>query len=639
MSAIFGLVRFDDSPVAPGEIERMGAMLAHRGPDRRRTATSGGVGIGHCLLRVTREDLMDAQPIHDRAAALLLAADLRLDNRAALAAELDLAPDTLDDMPDSALLLHGYRRWGAAVVEHLLGDFTFAIWDGARRSIVLARDPMGQRGLFYHLGAGILVFASEAKALWAIDGVPRRLSETAIGRRLLFPIDPAPGESLYDGIAVLPGGTTLRIEDGGAPVLHRYWRPHAAAEHLGRDDAYYVDAYRSVLEEAVACRVRRLARPPAVLFSGGFDSGSIAAIAGPIVAAQGRKLVAVASALAEGDVRTVRDARAAVEAFRRYPFLTIDYHVRGGDDGVFADIEAAFAATDDSAGTAYVRQGLFRLAARHGARLVMDGHGGDYTLNVRAPWMLGRMLRRGQVRRFLREYRARMRRTGRSWHQVLRWDVVPALLPLAAIASILAARRGFTPLWHTRPANAAFARTLIARGAIDPSRLRQAMPVHNRWRSRWLHLLDKIAAAPPVQPTMAAASGLDFTRPFHDRRVVELALAMPEHLQFGDGLERPLARRVFADRLPARLLSSGPGNDAEEPDLFRMASAATPPALAAARALDRDGRLSRYIDFAKLAALLTDLREDRLADHRRLHVATRITALAHFIAWFDRSNR
>ncbi len=511
MSAIFGLVRFDGKPVASGEIERMGAMLAHRGPDRRRVAVAGDVGLGHCLLRVNREDLMESQPIDDRAAALLLTADLRLDNRETLADQLGIAAAERDDMPDSALLLRACRHWGADVVEHLLGDYAFALWDGTTRSLLLIRDPMGQRGLFYHLGAGFIAFASEAKALWAIEGVPRRLSETAIGRRLLFPIDPAPGESLYEGIAVLPGGTMLRIDDGGAPMLHRYWRPHAAAEHLGRDEAYYRDAYRSVLEEAVACRVRRLTKAPALLFSGGFDSGGIAAIAGPIAAARGRKIVAVASALAEGETRAVRDARVAVEAFRIYPYMAIDYYVRGEDDGIFADIETAFAMTDDSAGTPYVRRGLFRLAAGHGARLVMDGHGGDYTLNVRAPWMLGRILRRGHVRRFLREYRMRMRCTGRSSREVLLWDVLPALLPLSTIAAIAALRRGFTPIWRTRPANAAFARKLIADGAIDPRRLRQPIPLHHRWRSRWLHLLDKIAAAPPAQQTLAAAHGLDFT--------------------------------------------------------------------------------------------------------------------------------
>ncbi len=110
----------------------------------------------------------------------------------------------------------------------------------------------------------------------------------------------------------------------------------------------------------------------------------------------------------------------------------------------------------------------------------------------------------------------------------------------------------------------------------------------------------------PTHPTLAAAHGMDFSRPFHDRRVVELGLAIPESLEFRHGLERHLARHAFADILPPRLLARGPGNDAEEPDMFRMAKSEAPAALAEARRLDRDGRLSRYVDFDRIERTLVE---------------------------------
>jgi len=635
MSAIFGIVRFDGAPVPPREIERMGNMLAHRGPDGRRTMVGGNMAMGHCLLRVNTEDFLEAQPIQD--GDLTLVADLRLDNREALAAAIGITESALCDLPDSAVLLAAYRHWGADCVDYLLGDFAFAIWDARAHSLLLGRDPMGQRGVYYHHNGSFFAFASEIKALWAVEGVPRQLSEVGIGRRLLFPIDPPLGTTLYESIALLPGGTLLQLDDAGALSLRSYWVPGAGAEHVGHDESYYLDAYRRVIEEAVACRVRRLIRAPALLFSGGFDSGSIAALAGPIVAAQGRRIVAVSSVLAEGEQRAVNDARAAAEAFRHYPFIDLHYYVRG-EESIFSDIEASFAATDDSAGTAYVRRGLYRIAAESRARLVLDGHGGDYTVNVNARAMLGRILRRGHFRRFVREFRARMRTTGRTALQLWRYEVVPALAPLRALAAVESLRRGIKPIWQTRPVNDAFARSMFDRGAIDASRLRQPMPVHNRWRERWLHLLRKVVAQPPAQATLAAAHGLELSRPFHDKRVVELGLAIPESLQFKEGLERYLARHAFADILPARLLARGPGNDAEEPDLFRMANESASAALAEARALDRDGRLSRYMDFDRLGEMIAGADESRMADHRRLHVATRVIALARFIAWFERNN-
>lgn len=636
MSAIFGVIRTDGAPVSEREIGRMANTLAHRGPDGRHIAVHDGVGMGHCLLRVNREDWYEAQPIRD--GGVTLVADMRLDNREVLADELGIADARLCDMPDSAILLAAYRRWGDACAEHLLGDFTFAIWDSGTRRLLLGRDHMGQRGVYYYHGEGLFVFATEVKALWAVEGVPRRLSEKMIGRRLLFPVDHEPGATLYAGVAMLPGGMTLSLNSDGSVLTRRYWEPHPGVEHLGRDDAYYLETYRAILTEAVACRVRRLARQPALLFSGGFDSGGIAALAGPIVVAQGRRIVAVCSALEAGERRAVRDARAAVEAFRPYPYLEISYYVRGNDT-IFSDLEGSFSATDDSAGTAYVRRGLYRLAAESGARLVLDGMGGDYTVNVRAGAMLGRMLLRCRLGAFVSEARARRRATGRSWPRIWREDVMPALMPLKLSAAIQSLRRRGQPFWRMRPINAEFAGSLFAQGVIDPSRLRMARSVHDRWHQRWLSLLRKAAAMVPVQSTLAAIEGLDFSRPYHDRRIVEFGLAIPERLQFREGLERYLARHALADILPHRLLISGPGNDAEDPDSFRMACECAPSALAEARTLDHAGRVSRYVDFEKLAAMIVDPKEERMADHRALQIAMRTVALARFIAWFDKANR
>ncbi len=630
------MVRFDGGDVSPRTIERMANTLRHRGPDARRTVVTGCAGLGHCLMRVQTEDGIEAQPLRDGGA--ILVADLRLDNREALADALGIAPAKLCELPDSAVVLAAYRRWGADCIDRLIGDFAIALWDADTGVLLLARDAMGQRGVYYHVGDGFLAFASEMKALWAIEDVPRRVSETAIAAGLLFPIDTRSEATLFEEIAALAGGSVLRLDAAGGVTTRRYWIPHAAPEHVGRDEGYYVATYAALIEEAVACRVRRLIRAPGLSFSGGFDSGSIAVLAGPIVAAAGRRVVAVASVLAVGERRRVRDARAAVEAFVDRGDLDTRYFVRR-DESPFVDMERGFAETDGPGGGSTVRRGVYRMAAEAGVRSMLDGHGGDYTVNVRAQAMLGRILLRGHVVRFCREVGARRRATGRSMAAILWGDIVPALAPLRLRSAIYALRRGLVPLWRSRAIADAFAREVFAYGAIDPMRLRQATPVHNRWRQRWLHLLRRASDMPPAAQTLAATHGLELTRPFHDRRIVEFALAIPEALQFRNGLERHLARTAFADLLPAALLASGPGNDAEEPDLFRTAHEGAAAALAEARAMDREGRLSRYVDFAKVDAMLRDLDETRLADHRRVIVATLAITTARFVAWVDGRNR
>jgi len=636
MSAIFGVVRFDGARIGQGEIARMANMLARYGRDGNETAVHDRIALGHCLSRINREDLFEAQPLTE--GEVTLVADLRLDNREQLADSLGLSEAEMRDMPDSAVLLAAYRQWGDKCAEHLLGDFTFAIWNARTATLLLARDHMGQRGLFYHHGPGFLVFATDVKALWAIEGVPRRLSDEAIGRRMLLAVDRNPGETFFEGIVALPNATILRVDSQGV-TSDSYWQPQAGAEHEARDETYYIETYRRVVEEAVACRVRRLIHPPGLCFSGGFDSGSIAAIAGPIVASQGRRIVAVASVLGEGEARpTARDARAAVEAFRAWPFLDVHYYVRDPADTAFADLGTAFDVTHNTVGTLYVRRGLYRIAAAAGARLVMDGHGGDYTVNVRPGAMLGRILRSGDLTRFLREFSLRKRATGQSALRLLRSDVIPAFLPLRMLAVINLVRHGLMPAWRRGAIAPDFARALFASGAVDPTRVRGDYPVHNRWRTRWLHLLRKSASAPPIQSALASAHGLVFTRPFHDKRVVEFGLALPPSVQFGDGLDRYLARRARADVLPATLLARVAGNDAEDPDMFRMAKDSAPAALAEARALDRNGRLSRMIDFDRLEAMIAEADEANAADHHRLMVASLTITLARFVAWFDRGN-
>ena len=641
MSAIFGILRFDGGEVSSRDLERMGNVLAHRGPDGRKFVVDGPTGLGHCLMRVNREDVFEAQPLRDREADLTLVADCRIDNREELAGIFGIAAADLRDMPDSALVMRAYNKWGEDAASHLLGDFAFAIWDGRAKKLVLARDHMGQRGVHYHHGQDFFAFATEIKALWALADVPQKLSETMIGKRLLMDPNRPAGVTFYDGISGLPGGTVLSLAANGAAAPRAFWEPQAGAAHAARDEAYYVETYRKLLQEAVACRLRRLTRPPALCFSGGFDSGAIAALAGPTLKAQNRKLIAAASVRAEGYRGPVRDARAAVEACRRtMPQLDVRYYVRG-EETAFSDLERSFLTTDGPAGNDYVHRGLFAIASSAGARLVMDGHGGDYTVNFRGGAMLGRWLRTGALRRFVHEFRAHRRFTGQSFWQTLRNEVVPPMLPLGAIGVWRAAKRGFTPLWSARPIANDFARRLMANGEVDASKLRGEPKARGRWRAWCINILRRQAAGSASGLSiLAAAHGLDLSRPFHDKRVVEFGLAIPEDLYVKDGRGRYLARQALRDLLPSEFQTRTGGNDALDPDFFRMARSIAVAALDEAMRLDHDSRLSRVVDFEKLRRLVTaaGAEGDKYTQFKLGYGLEAIT-LARFIDWFERQNQ
>jgi len=609
--------------------------MKHRGADGIDTVELGRLALGHCLMRVNREDVNEAQPIVARDAVLV--ADLRLDNRDDLATALGIADTDLTALSDSELLLAAWRHWGDECPRHLLGDFAFAIWDRAKGTLLLGRDHMGQRIIFYHLGAGFLAFATELGGLFAAHEVPRRLNEDELARRLLMSTERAQGDLIYADIHVLPGGTTLRLASDGSVRIDRYWQPQAAPEHLDRDDAYYLQVYRATIEEAVACRVRRLIEPPSMLFSGGFDSGIIAALAGPLVAARGWTLTCLASVLSERDPR--RNARAAVEAFRGWPGLGLHFYVRG-DETTYDDLEATFDRTFRLRPPSIVRRRIGDMACAAGSRLILDGHGGDYTVNAYDQAMLGAILRRGEIGRFAREFRARMRFTGWSPLRVFGRDVLSAFVPGGMRALWRSAVNGFTPAWRRRGVRCDFALGAFARGTVDRRQLRDGFRPGARWRDRWVEMCRRAAADGIGSNYGATTPDLDLTRPFHDKRIVELALALPDRLLFRDGRERWLARTTFADILPPALVARMPGNDREQPDMIPMNTAAAPAMIAALRELEEDEAVSRYLDVAALGAMVRKAAsEERLSERIRLNFAMHALATARFLAWLDRSNR
>jgi asparagine synthase (glutamine-hydrolysing) len=615
-------------------IDRMAHRMKHRGADGIETVELGRLALGHCLMRVNREDVHEAQPIVARDAVLI--ADIRLDNREELAAALDIATADLATLPDSELLLRAWRHWGDSCAEHLLGDFAFALWDRDHRRLLLARDHMGQRTLFYHRGEGFIAFATELPALFAADGVPRRLDDDELARRLLRSTQRIEGEFLYQDISVLPGGTRLIVASDGTAAPSRFWEPHAGVHHVGKDDAQLIADYRATIEEAVACRVRRLISPPTLLFSGGFDSGTIAAIAGPLVLAQGGSLLCVSSVLPQGDTR--RNARAAAEAFRGMPGLDIRYYVRG-DESPYDNLEDSFAATGLWHAPSVARRGIGRIARAAGSRLALDGHGGDYTVNPYDTAMLGAILRGGEFRRFVREYVARMRFTGWSWARVFGRDVMSALIPQRMQAAWRTAINGFVPVWRRRGVRLDFARQALARGAVDRTLLRDGYRAGARWRKRWEEMCRRTAAGAVGSNYGATTPDLDLTRPFHDKRIVELAFALPDHLLFRDGRERWLARTAFADLLPAALIGRAPGNDPEEPDGLAMNVAAAPAMLASLRCLEQDEAVARYIDVPALTAMVDGVATaERKSDLIRLNFAMSALTKARFLTWLDRSN-
>ena len=152
LSAIFGIVRFDGKDVFADDLKELSGPLGHRGPDGIEYFCRGNIGFGHAMLHSTPESLHESLPFRDGLSGLTITADVRLDNREELIKSLPLSASGDKVLTDGQLILHAFRKWRDSCVEHLLGDFSFAIWDEEKRRLFCARDHIGCKPFYYHMG-------------------------------------------------------------------------------------------------------------------------------------------------------------------------------------------------------------------------------------------------------------------------------------------------------------------------------------------------------------------------------------------------------------------------------------------------------------------------------------------------------
>jgi asparagine synthase (glutamine-hydrolysing) len=201
-----------------------------------------------------------------------IAGAIRLDARDDLRAMLGLAERAPGD---AALCIHAYRRWGDGFVERLSGDFAFALWDGARRRLLLVRDQLGVRSLF-HARVGTTWFASESlDRLAALPGLDKRFDETWIGDFLATGHSLEAWRTVYANVHRLPPAHWLELA-GDSERPHRYWRLGVEQPLFLRDGRAYGERFRALTRAAI--RDRAPAGRLGISMSGGIDSTTLAAL-------------------------------------------------------------------------------------------------------------------------------------------------------------------------------------------------------------------------------------------------------------------------------------------------------------------------------------------------------------------------
>ncbi len=554
MSGIYGIYRWDGAPADPGWLERMRAAMAYYGPDGGGSSIEGPLGMGHLLLATNPEDAFERQPVFGVRGPSVSAA--RLDNRAALLQDFEFSLSEAARVSDRHLAGLAFDRWGEEVCSHLEGDWALAAWDARERRLLLARDACGYATLYYFEGKGFVAFASSLKALLALPGAVREPDRIRLAQVLVSWQHDAE-LTAYKGYRRLVWAHAMTVEPGGRTRCWRHWSPEGREPlALGRDEEYeeaFLEHYTAAVRSCL-----RSQKPVAATLSGGRDSGSVVALAAPILAAQSRGLAAYTSvpwlaADGAGAKRVGNEwdlahatAQMAGANVRHIPVDAAEY-------GVIEAIEHLLDAHDGpshAASNHYWLQAITEAAARNGAGVVLSGQMGNaavswsgngsallaflsgypataWRLFLHAepnPWLtLKRQALKPLLTPGLREFR-RFRHPGKQ-----PWHAYSALHPQAALDLEMEGRMraaGWDPTFTFSP--------------LKDFRFNFFLPAFGIGTGFWSEL--------------GARHSISFLDPTFNQSLVEFVLRVPDDQFRRGGQSSWLFQRAFRNRLPEPVL-------------------------------------------------------------------------------------
>ncbi len=556
MCGIAGIVASDRLHEADGaRAEAMRDVLSHRGPDDFGLFRDAHAALAHRRLSIV--DLAAGhQPLSNEDGTIWIAFNGEIYNHADLRPELEAAGHRYRTRSDTETIVHAYEQWGDACVDRLRGMFAFAIWDAPRRRLLLARDRLGVKPLYWAVADGRLLFGSEIKAILA-SGLIRASANEAALPELLSTRYLSGTATLFAGIDRLLPGHTLVFRDG-AIAERKYWDVPAGRgpEEIARiSDEEAVERFKALLEESV--RIRLMADVPLGMFlSGGLDSSAIAALMARMIDRPLQTFSVAFKDRAFSELDYARQVSSAINA---------DAHEIVIDDGDFFGALPRLIWHEDEpiAHPSSVPLYFVSALARERVKVVLTGEGSDELL---AGY--------GKYPRALVNWRA-----GAAYGVLpapLRTWIAGTLVPNLPARLARYARRSFLSVPHTPEAmffdnfaaiglgrqasllSPAMAARATAERAYGPSRAYYDAPNGRSTtldRILYADLKTYLVELLMKQDQMSMAASIESRVPFLDHRLVEFAAALPPRMKLRGFTTKWILREAVRDMLPAAILT------------------------------------------------------------------------------------
>jgi len=490
------------------------------------------IGLGHAMLRTTRESLGERQP-SNLEGRFWITADARLDSRAELTAELQRSGGAVrPNAPDSELILHAYAIWGTPCVEHLRGDFSFGVWDTRNKQLFCARDHFGIKPFYYTQRQGLFVFSNTLNCMRMHPDVSGELNDAAIGDFLLFGLNYNTATTSFRDIQRLPPAHSLSISPEGINIK-RYWAPPTDGRIRYSKPEEYVENFQSLLQAAVEDRLRT--DRVGILLSGGLDSSSVAAVTKEVSGKCGQKTEirgytsVFESLIPDEEGRYARGVGKFLEIPIQFQALDRVELFEGWDDP-----ELSFPEPLDNPLLGGFLESCRNISAD--CRVLLSGEGSDNLMDFQMWPYAGDLRRRGEWRRLLIEL------ANYIWVRPFPWRGIRA-----RFLRLFGKELGMPvfPEWISRD----FAKDMKLKErwkewGMHPN-LPLEHPIHPRAYAslslpQWTHMFEQENAGVTRFP-------VETRYPFLDLRIVNYLLALPPFPWF---FQKMLLREAMTGRLP-----------------------------------------------------------------------------------------
>lgn len=585
MSAIFGIFNVCGGPVEERLLHKMKESVRHYGSHGQELYVDNTIGFGCRLHNCGVHSHADIPVIHDESHDVTLVCDALIYNRLELIEKIGISGNRT--ISTQALLLAAYRKWEQDCPKQINGDFTFAIWDKRKRQLLLARDHMGVRPLYYFYGNSIFAFATDYRALLALPFVSREIDAANMYDNLVKICNFEPEATCFSAIKALPQGHAIKVNTCG---IHKqkYWTPGAGRKIHFKTEREYAQALYAIVEDAIKLRIHSVTGKIGGELSGGLDSSVITILASRELNKEGKKLKAVFSWSPPFEyIQTLpNDERHLLKKVCQKEKL----------EPIFFNPQ--FASNSDeilppeASDAAIIRQERSVMAS-HDIAAILSGWGGDQGISHRTD--LFGLLLSGYWKHFLTEILCLAKGSPLRFIKLLGYHSAYQL---------------FKPYGYFGRQDKR-AKNFVSKTLAQKYRNRDTKEIVTLSFSPVEHLeCGYIQTRTEQAAWMDAAYSLQHLYPLLDYRVVDFAMSIPQHLYFKKGISRYIFREAFESVLPEEIYRFTSKNDIAKSAYFTNT---LPDVLAniqqVANMLDRD-IFADFIDFEELALCLKDLAPD-----------------------------